>query len=77
MRESGVESVMELRAQLVELQTQVAFQEDALQALDLVVTRQQQQLDDMDRLLQRWQQVVGELRSELDAQRRDAPPPHY
>jgi SlyX protein len=77
MWENGVESVVELRAQLVELQTQVAFQEDALQALDRVVIGQQRQLDDMARLLQRWQQAVGELRSELDAQRRDAPPPHY
>lgn len=67
----------QLRAQLVELQTQLAFQEDALQTLDAVVTRQQRQIDEMERQLRRWQQQVSDLRSELEAGRSEAPPPHY
>lgn len=69
--------IWELRAQLVELQTQQAFQEDMLQTLDAVVTRQQQQMDDMSRLLRRWEQQVSDLRSELESRRDDTPPPHY
>jgi SlyX protein len=67
----------QLRAQLVELQTQLAFQEDALQTLDAVVTRQQRQIDEMERQLRRWQQQISDLRSELESGRSEAPPPHY
>jgi SlyX protein len=67
----------QLRAQLVELQTQLAFQEDALQTLDTVVARQQQQIDELERQLRRWQQQVSDLRSELESGRSEAPPPHY
>jgi len=35
--------------QLIELQTQLAFQEDLLQALNEVVTRQQSQIDALQR----------------------------
>lgn len=35
--------------QLIELQTQLAFQEDLLQALNEVITRQQSQIDTLQR----------------------------
>jgi SlyX protein len=70
-------SLAELRAQLFDLQGQLAFQEDALQALDTVVTRQQQQIDLLERQLQRWQELVEELQGALESQREQAPPPHY
>jgi SlyX protein len=53
----------ELNAQLVELQTQLAFQEDALQALDDVVTRQQQSID---RLMQLQQRLERQLVDQAD-----------
>lgn len=67
----------ELRRQLVELQTQLAFQEDTLQALDSVVTRQQQQIDQLQRQLEGWRQTVEELQGAMEGQHEEAPPPHY
>lgn len=72
---SGIED--DLREQLVELQTQLAFQEDALQALDAVVTRQQQQLDRLGELVERLQRQHTELQGELAQQSPDQRPPHY
>lgn len=67
----------ELREQLVELQTQLAFQEDTLQALDAVVTRQQQQLDRLGELVERLQRQFTDLSGEFAEQRAEPPPPHY
>lgn len=62
----------------VELETQLAFQEHALQALSNVVTRQQQQIDALvrevntlkERLRAAAPSPVGPLEDEK-------PPPHY
>lgn len=70
-------AVAELREQLVELQTQLAFQEDVLQVLDGVVTAQQQQIDQLQRQLDGWRQMVEELQGSMENQRDQAPPPHY
>ena len=71
------EQLHELRAQLVELQTQLAFQEDALQALDRVVTAQQQQMDKLLRINQRMEHQVADLSGLVDEQRGEERPPHY
>ena len=71
------EPMHELRAQLVELQTQLAFQEDTLQALDRIVTAQQQQMDKLLRVNTRLEQQVSELSSWADEQREDERPPHF
>ncbi|MDB6060624.1 MAG: hypothetical protein JWM78_727 [Verrucomicrobiaceae bacterium] len=77
MTESSQEKLDELRNQLVELQTQLAFQEDTLHALDLVVTAQQQQMDKILRVNSRLEQQVSELAGWVDEQREDERPPHY
>ena len=71
------EPLQELQAQLVELQTQLAFQEDTLQALDRVVTAQQQQMDKLLGINSRLEQQVSELAGWVDEQREDERPPHY
>lgn len=71
------ESMQELRAQLIELQTQLAFQEDTLQALDRIVTAQQQQMEKLLRTNSRLEQQVSELSSWVDEQREDERPPHF
>jgi SlyX protein len=71
------EPLQELRAQLIELQTQLTFQEDVLQALDRVVTAQQQQMDKLLRTNSRLEQQVSELAGWVDEQREDERPPHY
>jgi len=67
----------ELKAQLIELQTQLAFQEDVLQALDKVVTDQQQRLDQLALVNTRLEQQLSEFAGWMDEQRVEPPPPHY
>lgn len=68
--------------QLVDLQTRFAFQEDNLQALNEIVTRQQMQIDMLERELQRHREKLDELMSAVaDRGPAVAPiderPPHY
>lgn len=67
----------ELNAQLVELQTQLAFQEDALQALDDVVTRQQQSIDRLEQLQQRLERQLIDQADTAEQAPADQRPPHY
>jgi SlyX protein len=67
----------ELNAQLVELQTQLAFQEDTLQALDDVVTRQQQSIDRLLQLQQRLEGQLVDLAGTAESAPVDQRPPHY
>lgn len=76
MSQNGRQTVMQ--AQLVELETKLAFQEQAVEALNEVVTRQQQQIEALvlevqtlkDRLRAGAPSPVGPLEEEK-------PPPHY
>ncbi len=67
-----------IEARLVELETTVAFQDDALNQLNGVVTRQQQELAELRReltaLRERWQALQASL---AVAPQPDPPPPHY
>jgi SlyX protein len=67
----------EINAQLVELQTQLAFQEDVIQALDNVVTSQQQSLDRLTQSQQRLERQLAELSGTAEAAPSDQRPPHY
>ena len=63
---------------LIDLETRLAFQEDAIATLDEVVTRQQRQLDVMlqqiDLLKERLERGEGASESAADIDER---PPHY
>lgn len=63
---------------LIDLETRMAFQEDTIATLDEVVTRQQRQLDDMNRkiavLTDRVERREGA--SEVEDPGNDRPP-HY
>lgn len=69
---------LDLESRSVELETRLAFQEHTLQALNDVVTRQQQQIEALvreihalkDRLRAAAPSPVGSLEDEK-------PPPHY
>lgn len=67
-----------MKQRIAELETQLAFQEDTLQTLNEIVTRQQQQIDKLDHELQA---IMAQLQQLSDAMRRpeseEAPPPHY
>jgi SlyX protein len=68
--------------QLVDLQTRFAFQEDNLQALNDIVTRQQNQIDELERELQLHREKLSELMQAAadrgsDSAPADERPPHY
>ncbi len=68
----------QLQQQLVELQTQLAFQEDLMQALDRVVIAQQQRLEQLEQSNGRLEKQLVDLFSSLDSQAApELPPPHY
>ena len=63
---------------LIELETRLAFQEDALQALNAVVVRQQQEIAEFTRQIEA---IKTQLRAVATASGTDraneTPPPHY
>lgn len=68
---------MTLEAQVIELESRQAFQDDALQALNDVVVEQARHIErlqlQMAQLLKRYEEMVGQFGIEGD----EAPPPHY
>lgn len=67
----------ELRQQLIDLQSQLAFQEDTLQALNAIVTRQQQQIDNLNELCRDQKNQLDALSAGSGGAAEDLPPPHY
>lgn len=70
-------SLHELQAQLIELQSQLAFQEDAIQALDRVVAAQQLQIDKLVRIKSRLEEQMADIAVRVDEQHGHERPPHY
>jgi SlyX protein len=65
---------------LVELQTKFSFQEDLLQELNLVVTHQQKQIDDLRREVKRYMEQSAEILASvnhLGGGEQNENPPHY
>jgi SlyX protein len=63
---------------LVELETRLAFQEDTLQALNGIVSRQQQEILMLSRELEALRAQIRALSPALVASRsEEPPPPHY
>lgn len=66
-----------LRQQLVDLQSQLAFQEDTIASLDAIVARQQRQIDDLLGLCKAQESRLEGIQASLESSRTDLPPPHY
>lgn len=62
---------------LIELETQMAFQDSVIQELNTVVTAQQQQLDKLKRELQLLQEQLASLNDKMVSSGNEPPPPHY
>ena len=63
---------------LLELQTQLSYQDDSVQQLNDVVTRQQAELDNLRREVELLKQQLQLLiASQSEAAEDEAPPPHY
>jgi SlyX protein len=65
------------KQQLVELQSQLAFQEDTIQALNDVVARQQQQLEQLNEFCHNQKSQLEEIASEMGGGADNDKPPHY
>lgn len=74
---SDSEVIEELRQQLVDLQSQLAFQEDTICALDAVVARQQQQLANLQEVWETQKSQLEQMSSQLDKGSVIERPPHY
>ncbi|WOG26126.1 SlyX family protein [Endozoicomonas sp. 8E] len=69
--------VNEMNEELIELQTQLSFQEDTVAQLNEVVTRQQQEIDRLKQeMIQLKKQLMTMASSRLEEQKESAPP-HY
>lgn len=66
-----------LREQIDDLQSQLAFQEDTVQALNDVVASQQRQFDQLALRLQAIEQRTQALADALDGDTPVERPPHY
>ena len=68
---------MSLEARVTDLESQMAFQDDTIQALNDVLAAQQRVVErlqlQMEALLKRQEEMVGQFES-FDE---EAPPPHY
>lgn len=67
-----------MKEELVELQTQMSFQEDTVAQLNDVVTRQQKQIDELMLAIEQLKkQLESMVTEQLESQEEEAPPPHY
>ena len=67
-----------MREELVQLQTQMSFQEDTVGQLNDVVTRQQKQIDELMLAVEQLKKQLESMATEpLESQEEEAPPPHY
>lgn len=67
-----------MQADIIELQTRIAFQDGVIDQLNQVVTRQQTQIDRLQRQLDKLGGQVENLQQEhLTRQADEPPPPHY
>jgi SlyX protein len=74
------QEVDDLRALVAELQTQLAFQEDALNQLDAALAGQQQDMQTLARqfeLLKERQKELATQQEQAPAALEDEKPPHY
>ena len=66
-----------MNERLIELETQLAFQDNVIQELNAVVTTQQQQLDQLKREMQRLGEQFMSLTDKIVFSGNEPPPPHY
>ncbi len=70
--------IQSLESRIVELESKQAFQEDTIDKLNQVITHQQNQLDQLHRLvkeLKDW--AKSQQQPNLATPEQEVPPPHY
>jgi SlyX protein len=75
---SQPDETKQFEEQLIELQSQLAFQEDTIQALNDVVAQQQQQIDSLRARSDLFSSQLERAMTALEGSEViDVPPPHY
>ena len=74
---SEQQDIQWLKQQVVELQSQLAFQEDVVQSLNDIVTRQQQQMENLQEMLQGQKSQLEALSAGEEGDVVEEKPPHY
>lgn len=67
----------QLKQQLFDLQSQLAFQEDTLQALNDIVTKQQQQIENLHELCESQKSQLELMTEATGGALMEEKPPHY
>ncbi|MZR62997.1 SlyX family protein [Alcanivorax sp. DP30] len=63
---------------LIDIETKLAYQEDLIEALNKVVSDQQQKIDELEKACRKMVDRLVDLSEAFEsAQIEDAPPPHY
>lgn len=69
---------MTTEEQIVELQSQLAFQEDSIQQLSDALFKQQRRADGLEQRLEQLQHAIERLKdNDSDSSLDNQPPPHY
>ncbi|MFQ3230423.1 SlyX family protein [Reinekea sp.] len=63
--------------QLVELETRITHMDDTIDQLNDVISRQQMQIDKLERVVQNLLNEHLELKDQISPEITDTPPPHY
>lgn len=66
-----------MKNELIELQTQLAFQEQTINELNAVLTNQQQQIDILRLEFRQLQRILDEGDDDVNTSVGDEKPPHY
>ena len=61
----------------VELETRIAYMDDTIDQLNDVISRQQMQIDKLERVVQKMLNEHLEMKEHMSPEVTDTPPPHY
>lgn len=69
---------MDLENRIIELETKISYQDHTIQELNDVVTSQQQQIDQLEKNVNKLSEhLKTQNTSDLARPEEEAPPPHY
>lgn len=74
---NGRDSLDQSHDRLTELETRLAFQDDAIEQLNAVITRQDKDIRQLQHQLQEVVRQTRQLHEQLDPEVTDDAPPHY
>ncbi|MFY0665240.1 MAG: SlyX family protein [Natronospirillum sp.] len=68
---------MDIEQRLADLEVRLAFSEDTIEQLSTVIGRQDAEIRQLTRLLERFSDQVSNLSHQVAPDLTDNPPPHY